>query len=411
MNTLEVNKTKIDRVARTVHPIMADESGNAPKSIELLKVGMWRTPNHGDFMITPEDLQEYVANFQNNIGLPGNGAYGAPVDYKHESWDKASGWIKKIYVNGDTLMGEVEWTPAGAKMIIDGEFRFFSPEFYPKGRGGWCNPEDYEMFVDNVLVGGGLTNIPLFKGLAPVKASASEGNSNVGEDKNVIYIKASEVKENQMNLAEILAKDPSTLTDDEKNFLAENKEQLTAEDKVKFGFETAPVANADDDADDKPAPAVAPAEPVAASTDTGIDPSVAASIKSGESVVVKASDLAEMKRQTEAYAREKAEGVVKAHIARGAVKADQLANLTNRLLADATFKDVLETLPSNEVLASEQGTDVNSGSAVSASEQITKLATEKVTASNGTMTITQAISQVRKEHTDLARQADEEVGA
>jgi len=396
MNPLaEAEKTKMDRIAKRSISICADKNGNAPKTIELLKTGVWRTPNHGDFMITEEDLAEYVTNFDNHIGLPGKGVAGAPVDYKHESWDKAAGWIVKLKVEGDTLIGEVEWTPNGAQMIIDGEFKFFSPEFYPKHRGGWCDPEDYETLIENVFVGGGLTNIPLFKGLSAVKASTAGEKDAV--DENIIYIKASEIKETNMDLNAIRTKNQDALTDEEKNFLAENKESLTVEEKTKFGFETAPVADAP--VADEPVVAPVAPEPVMAST---VDPSVAASIASGESVVVKASVLEEMKKQTDAYAKEKAQAVVTAHIARGAIKADQLDKWTGRLLADATIKDDLEALPSNEALSGEQGSDAKAGTAT-ATQQIQADA-KKLMEADPKLSVGDATSNVLASNPELAKE-------
>ena len=88
--------------------------------------------------------------------------------------DKAAGWIKRIRVeavNGTAaLMGDVEWTPAAVQAIKDGEWRYLSPEFNPRGYP-WEDPEQEFTFVDNVLTGAALTNIPLFKKLKPITAS------------------------------------------------------------------------------------------------------------------------------------------------------------------------------------------------------------------------------------------------
>ena len=388
MNTLEVHKTKIDRVASTMRVINADSSGNLPTKIEVLRVGMWMTPYHGDFMIRPEDLLEYVSNFENGVGLVDAGI-GAPIDFSHESHEKAAGWIKKLTIQGDALVAEVEWSTAGKDALLGGLFKCFSPEFYPKGRGGWEDPESYGTYVENVLVGGGLTNIPLFKGLAPVMASASDGNRNVGEDKNVIYIKASEIKENTMNLADILAKDPTALSDAEKDFLTTNKDQLSAEDKTKFGFET-----------EVETPAVVETPVVEAPVVDAETAAVAASVKSGESVVIKASELAALKASTAKFERKEAEAKVTAHIARGAIKADQLEKWTNRLLADASIEEDLSALPSNDILASEQGSDAKAGDATSAIQRIQDEA-KKLMESDAKLTIGDATSKVLASNPEL----------
>lgn len=415
MNTLEAAKTKTDRVARTLRAITADSKGELPSSIELLQVGIWRTPYHGDFMITPDDLQEYVDNFEAGIGLVAAGI-GAPIDFSHDSHKEAAGWIKKIYVKGDTLVGDVEWSTAGKEALLGGLFKCFSPEFYPNGRGGWCDPEDYDTFITNVLVGGGLTNIPLFKDLTPVMASASSNDNNeVKEDKNVIYIKASSEKEAIMpTLEEVRAKEVSVLTEEEKTFLAEHKAELTADEQAKFGFEVAETAEAKAVREEAEAKAKADAD-AAAAANVNVDAdaaAVAASVKSGESVVIKASEFAAMKASTEAYRKEKAEQVVKAHIARGAIKADQLSAWTDRILADATTEELLKGLADNPVLASEQGSDAGSGNVVSAAAEIRTKAADLVKAAKEAdqkLDIATAMSKVMASEPELAERYNKEV--
>lgn len=49
--------------------IKADAQGNAPATIELLRIGDWHTPWHGDFEITMADLHEFAAYFEKGVGL------------------------------------------------------------------------------------------------------------------------------------------------------------------------------------------------------------------------------------------------------------------------------------------------------------------------------------------------------
>ena len=158
----------------TKTPIKADSNGQVPSTINLLKAGTWNTPWHGDFELTGEDLEEMVANFAEGVGLVAEDETKAPLNYGHMMADKAAGWIKRIRVeavNGTAaLMGDVEWTPAAVQAIKDGEWRYLSPEFNPRGYP-WEDPEQEFTFVDNVLTGAALTNIPLFKKLKPITAS------------------------------------------------------------------------------------------------------------------------------------------------------------------------------------------------------------------------------------------------
>ncbi|MDP9694477.1 UNVERIFIED_ORG: hypothetical protein J2X79_002036 [Arthrobacter globiformis] len=74
--------------------IKADNQGNAPKTIELLRTGTWQTPWHGEFEITPEDIKQFVVNADKGIGLA-EADPKIPLNYGHESWDKAAGWIRR----------------------------------------------------------------------------------------------------------------------------------------------------------------------------------------------------------------------------------------------------------------------------------------------------------------------------
>lgn len=402
MNTLEVKKTKIDRMARTFTSIKASNDGELPKTIEVLKVGVWRTPYHGDFMITTDDLNQFVDNFKNGVGLVEAGI-GAPIDFGHESGEKAAGWMTNLYVFNDTLIADVEWSDAGKEALLGGMYKCFSPEFYPKGRGGWQDPEDYDHYEDNVLVGGGLTNIPLFKGLAPVKASAASEDVLSNEASNVIYIKASEVKETKKmpTLEDVRVKDATALTDEEKDLLAQNKDQLTAEEKIKYGFENAPQANADNGEAEEEAEKVEDNEAAA----------IAASVKSGESVVIKASEWNHMQKVIASYEQKEAEAFVDTHVARGAIVADQKAKWVDRIMKDESLKEDLAALPNNTILADEKGSDVkaNSASAVEIIKEKAAAIIASAKADGKEIDFGTATSQVLKDNADLAEQYNKEV--
>lgn len=408
---------KVDSVARTFNPLKASADGSLPDRIELLKVGMWDTPYHGMFMITPEDCTEMVTNFNAGIGLPGQGSIGAPIDFGHDSAEKAAGWIKGLEFDGTTLWGvSVEWTDAGKAALLSGEYKCFSPEFYPGCFAGWEDPEQYGVYVKNVLVGGGLTNIPLFKGLKPIVASAANGTVNA-DNRNVIYIKADATKELPMpTIEELRARNFENLTADEKKVVAENQAELTAEEKTQFGF--------DKPAD--PAPVVVPAaddnnknegDPVVTPVADQEAAAVAASVKSGESVVIKASDLTALKATAASYEREKAEAIVRVAASRGAITADAIGRWTDRLVAAsgqarADLEKDLADLPTHEAMKDANGSDQNAGVAASSYAEIMKRANEKVKASaeaGNPFTQIDAISQVRKEDPELAKAYDQEV--
>lgn len=396
--------TKTDRVLRTSIPIKADAASGDGVQLEVLQAGVWRTLYHGDFMITPDDLQAYVDNFVAGVGLPGNGKDGAPIDYKHESWDKAAGWMTDLKVQEDSLIATVTWTPAGRQAILDGEFKYFSPEFYPIGRGGWCDSEDPEVVVNNVLVGGGLTNIPLFKDLSGLKASA-------GGREQTIFIADKPItasKENQMDLATVRTKKAADLTDAEKAFVNEHTADFTDAEKTALGLEVAanPAQDpaADPNKNDNPE-----GDKVETPTEAQ-ETAVAASLKKKGFEVVEASRLKRLEDTAADYEKKEARATVVAAAARGAIKADQIDKWADRLVAaSATVRKDLEQaladLPSNEILAASQGADEKgSGDATEIVDELKTKTLAKVAASKEagtTLTYGQAQAALLREDSDL----------
>ena len=127
-------------------------------TIEILKVG---TIHDRGLKITKKMMEDFVGNFH-------EGVYGTDVqvNFSHDRDGEAAGWIKDVYIAGDVLLAEVEWTPIGVEKIKSKQFRFISSELaisYPHYSTGEK--------IKNVLIGIALTNIPAVKGLAPVQLS------------------------------------------------------------------------------------------------------------------------------------------------------------------------------------------------------------------------------------------------
>lgn len=427
-------KTKTERQARTFRPILASSDGDKlPTRIELLKIGMWDTPNHGMFMVTEEDLNEYKSNF--DAGVAQSGDAGIMIDYDHNK-GIAAGWIKGLEIAPDskgvmTLFADpVEWTGVGKKDLLEKNYKCISPEFYPASRGGWEDPEEYGHYIPNVLAAAGLVNRPLFKGLQPIMASEDSGKSR--EERNIIYVSASE-KEKSMTLAEVRAKDVSSLTEEEQSFLVEHKAELTADEQKKFGFETseaeteeqkkereAQEAAAKKAEEEKVAAEAKAAEEARNSAPdlTNAQPVMASAIKGDEGkVVVEASALKELHDKALASDKKEAEALVQSHIARGAIKADQLNGMTTMLMSArgeqrTQLEDMMKNLPDNKVLAGELGSADKGGEAKTAREQILDKANAAIKASadaGETLDMRGAISKVRKENPELAKEYDAEL--
>lgn len=194
--------------------------GELPTEIELLQTGDWQAPWKGHIVNTVEAFNQMVANFNAGAGKfqPDN---KLPINLDHQKIE-AAGWIHGLEVRGNSLWGTgVEWTPLGKQKLADKEFAYFSSEWSPV----WQNDLDEEDFVDNVFTGGALTNYPLFPANKPLVADRKTTKGLTANGKSIkLYMKGS-----VMNLAELLAKEVSELTAEEKAFIVANKADLTAE--------------------------------------------------------------------------------------------------------------------------------------------------------------------------------------
>lgn len=370
------------KAVQRIIEIQADSTGSrvVPDRIELMQAGKWNTPWHGSFEMTVEDLHQMVANFDAGIGLVKD-SKRAPINYGHNDGGKAAGWINKLAVEGDRLMGDIEWTPAGRKALDDTEYRYISPEWNPRSMP-WEDPEKDGTFVDNVFLGAAVTNIPLFTKLKPVMASrdGSNGGGDTSNDK----------QGENMDLSQIRAKALEDLTDDEKAFLEEHKEELNDEERTKFGLvDKADDADSDgdkaDDADDDKADDAAEDstddDDAADSDDDGDDKKKTADRKAG--VTISAEELKNLKASAARADKlaleietDKASKVMASAVRTGKVKQDQKDAGVALLLADrdGKFKAFIEALPENKLLASEQGRGDKTENEVELSQEEKELA-------------------------------------
>lgn len=398
MNTLDRVARPL-QAARTFKPITADASGTVPERIEILKAGMWPDGSaKGHLDITIPNLVEMVSNFDRGVGMPGGAGTGLPIDYGHEEWAQAAGWMKSLELIGDTLYAHVEWSTSGLAALQGKEYKCISPSFWPGCLGQWQDPENPDITASNVLVGAGLTNIPFFKGLTPIMASTGSNN--------VMYISANNKETSTVpTLDEVRIKDATSLTDEEKQVLADNKADLSADELSKFNL-TEAVDKAIENKEVEKVEEVTETEEVKEAV------AIAASVKSGEKMVVNASEFTSLKGQVEASAKKLAEyelkdtaAFVTAHIARGAIKADQATEWTKRIVADNSMKDLLTSLPDNKVLAAEMG-DSSTENTISAYAQLKEKA-EKIVADRK-VSYGDAITAARRENPELVKAADDE---
>lgn len=199
-------------------PLEFDEAGDAredaavaiPSTIHIIPIGEWNHDLYGPMSITKSDIKEFMQNFNQEIRK------GVFITAGHEGFQElpAVGWMKSLEMRENGLWANVDWTELGKEVISDKQYKFFSPEFYRD----YEDPQTHQIYR-NVLTGGALTKSPYFKELEAV----------VFSDK---FTKKFNTNNNDMNLADLLAKDITTLTEEEKAFIKTNKDQLTEEQKT-----------------------------------------------------------------------------------------------------------------------------------------------------------------------------------
>ena len=209
---------------KTLIEIKFKEKVKDSTTIEVLHAGEWDHAVYGTISITEADIDKFIQNFDDKTRT-----VDIAVDQEHQPEKGAAGWfksLKKVFEDGITkLKATIEWTDLGKELLNGGVFKYFSPEFDYE----YEDPETHEVF-QNVLMGGGLTNRPYFKSLAPVTMSENMlAVINNYEEKGKEMLTKKELK---VKLAEDssfkLGKDAS---DAEKKLFAEAEKELADEAK------------------------------------------------------------------------------------------------------------------------------------------------------------------------------------
>ena len=208
-----------DSKKRIAFPIqLFAEEGSAlavPDEINVVPTGKWMHPVYGEMEITSADIAEFVQNFKDKVRLD------LPITAGHDNGMSggelpAIGWFTDLIDRGvNGLNAVVKWTDVGKRLLQEGAFKYFSPEFYEE----YADPETGEV-RHHVLVGGALTNKPYFKELEPVVAFSEPAIMNQFNE--------------PMDLKDIVAKKVEDLTADEKAFVREHKAELDADQQSAF---------------------------------------------------------------------------------------------------------------------------------------------------------------------------------
>ena len=136
------------------------------KWVQALPYGSWDHPMYGMSYFGKHNAETMARNFNEGV----HGTQVLTTDYEHgldtAKGTKASGQILDMEVRDDGLYWFIEFTPTASKEILNGEWRFFSPEYHD----AWENPMDQVIHAD-VARGGALTNKPWIKGMMPLNFS------------------------------------------------------------------------------------------------------------------------------------------------------------------------------------------------------------------------------------------------
>lgn len=184
-----------------------------PTEIHIVPFGKWDHPVYGSFEIKRETVQEFIKNFSYGI----RAEHRLPITAGHDTFQEtgAVAWFSELYEGANGLYAKVEWTPEGNRLLREGAFKYFSPEWYTD----YTDPADGIKY-GHVLIGGALTNKPFFRELDPVAAFSELAIS-----------KQFNHSDSTMNLNDLLAKDPATLTDAEKAFVKEHAAEVPDDKK------------------------------------------------------------------------------------------------------------------------------------------------------------------------------------
>lgn len=136
--------------------------------------GSFAHPKYGMVDITPQQLSDFVSNFHAKVYQE-----HIPVDAEHKTKQSgAMAYYREMKVGHDGKPGvfaKMEITPRGKKVLGEGGFKYFSPEFYDE----WEDNASGKVFK-NVITGGAFTTRPFFKD----KALAPIGFSEFSEDED-----------------------------------------------------------------------------------------------------------------------------------------------------------------------------------------------------------------------------------
>lgn len=135
-------------------------------------------PRYGTVELTREKFEQMVRNFDSNV-------YGQKIflDVSHAPQNGAAAELKRLFIDGSKLRGEVEFTEYGLEAVNKRGMRYLSIDFHE-------NYEDPETGKTHgaLLLGAGLTIRPVVKRLEPIELSLDGGAHPVAVSQRIVQL-------------------------------------------------------------------------------------------------------------------------------------------------------------------------------------------------------------------------------
>lgn len=97
-----------------------NESGES--IIEVLRTG--KIQDRG-LQITKGMLEDFIKHFREDVYGQGR---DIPVNLSHNREGEAAGWVRELFLDGESLMARIEWTELGRDKLSKKLFKFISAE-------------------------------------------------------------------------------------------------------------------------------------------------------------------------------------------------------------------------------------------------------------------------------------------
>lgn len=144
---------------------LAISSGTRRYKKEIIKTGTYANTDDTEFKVSKDKLNHWVIQFQlmkkNGVKVP------VPLDHSFDA-DKNRGWVREMYVEGSSLIAEIEMIGEDAcKELERNDVSIYAPIKFRDGKGN-----EYLQPITHVA----LTSYPLIQGMKPAEIMASSNS-------------------------------------------------------------------------------------------------------------------------------------------------------------------------------------------------------------------------------------------